>query len=131
MSLSSEPQEPTKPQARSRVSNGSSTFLDGVDGRSALARRYRDLLAEMIRDLGGDPTAAQDAIARRAATLCVWCEQAEATMASGGSINIGEFSTTANAMRRLLVDLGLERKARDVTPLNLNQYLARKREEAS
>jgi hypothetical protein len=130
MSLSSEPVEAAKPQARSRVSNRSSTFLDGVDGRSALARRYRDLLAEMISDMGGNPTAAQDAIARRAATLCVWCELAEAEMAAGGKIDIGEFATTANAMRRLLVDLGLERKARDVTP-SLSRYLADRKETAA
>ena len=45
-------------------------------------------------------------------------------MASGGKIDIGEFATTANAMRRLLVDLGLERKARDVSP-SLRDYVAR------
>jgi hypothetical protein len=100
-------------------------FLDGADGRSALARRYKDLLGEMIRDIGGDPTAAQAAIARRAATLCVWCETAEATMAAGDEIDIGTFATTANAMRRLLVDLGLERKARDISP-TLASYIALK-----
>lgn len=124
MSASSNRQVAHKSQARSRVTNGSVFDPSKVDGRSALARRYRDILSEMIRDLGGDPSAAQDAIARRAATLCVWCEQAEATMASGGEINISEFSTTANAMRRLLVDLGLERRARDVTP-SLSNYLNR------
>jgi hypothetical protein len=112
-------------KTRSRVSNGSSTFLDGADGRSALARRYKDLLGEMIRDMGGDPTAAQAAIARRAATLCVWCERSEAAMAAGDEIDIGTFATTANAMRRLLVDLGLERKAKDISP-TLASYLALK-----
>jgi hypothetical protein len=116
-------------KTRSRVSNGSSTFLDGADGRSALARRYKDLLAEMIRDMGGDPTAAQAAIARRAATLCVWCEQSEAAMAAGDEIDIGTFATTANAMRRLLVDLGLERKARDIT-MSLEKYVASKAQAA-
>ena len=114
-----------KPQACSRVSNGSATFLDGVDGRSVLARRYRDILAELVRDLGGDPSGAQAAIARRAATLCVWCETAEATMAAGGEIDIAEFTTAANAMRRLLCDLGLERRARDITP-TLPDYIKSK-----
>jgi hypothetical protein len=93
-----------------------------VDGRSAVARRYRDLLAEFISDLGGDPSGAQTAIARRAAALCVSCEQAEAELAAGNKIDIAEFTTAANAMRRLLVDLGLERKARDVTP-SIHKYL--------
>jgi uncharacterized protein YjiS (DUF1127 family) len=113
----------TKPTGRSRVSNGSAVFLDGVDGRSALARRYRDILAQLISDMGGDPSEAQTIIARRAATLAVWCEQAEADLASGKDIDIGEFTTATNALRRLLSDIGLERRARDVTP-DLKAYLA-------
>lgn len=118
----SDTKERTKPQARSRISNGSATFLDGVDGRSTLARRYRDILSELVSDLGGDPSGAQSAIARRAAALCVSCEQAEAEMVAGNKIDIGEFTTAANSMRRLLTDLGLERKAKDITP-TLGRYL--------
>ena len=130
LSLTTESLVATKPRGRSRVSNGNTTFLDDVDGRSVLARRYRDILGDLIRDLGGDPSAAQQAIARRASALCVWCEQAEATLAAGGQIDIGEFGTAANAMRRLLADLGLERRARDVTP-SLASYLEAKNRERS
>lgn len=111
------------PTYQSRVSNGSSTFLDGVDGRTALARRYRDILRELTSDLGGDPSAAQTIICRRAATLAVWCETAEAGMAAGKEIDIAEFTTATNALRRLLADIGLERKARDITP-SLEQIMA-------
>jgi hypothetical protein len=114
----------TKPQARSRVSNGSAV-LEGVDGRSVAARRYRDVLEEFIRDIGGDPSGAQSAIARRAAALCVVCEQAEAEMIAGGELDLAEFTTAANSLRRLLSDLGLERRAKDITP-SLSQYLANK-----
>jgi hypothetical protein len=112
-----------KPRARSRISNGSATFLDGVDGRSILARRYRDILRQLISDIGGDPSAAQAIIAKRSATIAVWCELAEARMAKGEPLNIVEFTTAANALRRLLADLfpGLERRMRDVSvmaPLN-------------
>jgi hypothetical protein len=88
-----------------------------VDGRSAFARRYRDILAQLVSDLGGDPSEAQSLIARRAATLAVWSEQAEAQLASGVELDIGEFTTAVNALRRLLCDLGLERRMRDVTSL--------------
>ena len=111
-----------KAKGRSRLTNGSAVFLDGVDGRGTLARRYRDILAQLVSDLGGDPSEAQAIIARRAATLAVWCEQCEADMASGKPIDIGEFTTATNALRRLLSDLGLERRARDITP-TLNEYL--------
>src|SRR5690606_32608549 len=97
-------------------------FVIPVDGRSVLARRYRDVLAQLTADLGGDPSEAQSIIARRAATLAVWCEQAESAMASGGDLDIATFTTAANSLRRLLADLGLERRMRDVTP-TLSQYI--------
>lgn len=111
-----------KPEARSRVSNGSSTFLDSVDGRSVLARRYRDILGQLISDIGGDPSEAQSIICRRAATLAVWAEQAESAMAGGNALNIAEFTTAVNTLRRLLSDIGLERRAREIVP-TLKDYL--------
>jgi hypothetical protein len=107
---------------RSRVSNGKTLFLEAVDGRSLMARRYRDVLAQLVSDLGGDPTEAQSLIARRAATLAVWCEQEEAALASGNKFSIGEYTSAANTMHRLLSALGLERRMRDVTP-TIDSYL--------
>jgi hypothetical protein len=46
-------------------------------------------------------------------------------MIAGGVLDLGEFTTAANSLRRLLSDLGLERRARDITP-SLSQYLANK-----
>ena len=43
---------PRKASARSRVSNGGHILPD-VDGRSAVARRYRDIAAQIIADMGG------------------------------------------------------------------------------
>jgi hypothetical protein len=105
-----------KPQAKSRISNGSAVFLEGVDGRSVLARRYRDIFASLVSDMGHDPSEAQNLIARRASTLAVWCELAEAGMAKGDDLDIAEFTTATNALRRLLADIGLERRARDISP---------------
>jgi hypothetical protein len=113
-----------KPEARSRVSNGKDLFLEGVDGRSALARRYRDILAQLTSDIGGDPSEAQNIIVRRATTLAVWCEQAEAKAAAGNELSIGEYATATNSLRRLLLDLGLERRMRDITP-SIDAYLKR------
>ena len=113
-----------KPSARSRVSNGKDLFLDGVDGRSAIARRYRDILAQLTSDIGGDPSEAQNIIIRRATQLAVWCEQAEAEAAGGKPLNIGEYATATNTLRRLLLDLGLERRMRDITP-SIDAYLSK------
>ena len=93
-----------KPEARSRIGNGKALLPD-VDGRSGAMRRYKEILA------------------RRAATLAVWCEGAEGRMANGEALEIAPFTTAANTLRRLLADLGLERRMKDVTP-TLQQYLA-------
>ena len=106
------------------ISNGKDLFLEGVDGRSVIARRYRDILAQLTSDIGGDPSEAQSIIIRRATQLAVWCEQAEAEAAGGKSLNIGEYATATNTLRRLLLDLGLERRMRDITP-RIDAYLAR------
>jgi hypothetical protein len=111
-----------KPEARSRVSNGKDLFLEGVDGRSVLARRYRDILSQLTSDIGGDPSEAQSIIIRRATQLAVWCEQAEAEAAGGTPLNIGEYATATNTLRRLLLDLGLERRMKDITP-SISSYL--------
>jgi hypothetical protein len=110
-----------KPQAGTRQGNGR-LVLSGVDGRTTSARRFKEIIASLSADLGGDLTEAQKAIAARAATMAVWCEQAETEFANGGDFDVTTFATVANALRRLLADLGLERRARDVTP-SLDAYL--------
>jgi hypothetical protein len=56
--------------------------------------------------------------------LAVWCEQEEAALAGGGKFNVGEYTTAANTLRRLLSDLGIEREMRDITP-SIDAYLKR------
>jgi hypothetical protein len=93
-----------KPSARSRVSNGKDLFLDGVDGRSAIARRYR--IAQLTSDIGGDPSEAQSIIIRQA-----W----QAPQYRG-------VRHSHKTLRRLLLDLGLERRMRDITPSTTPTY---------
>jgi len=98
------------------------TILQGVDMRTHGGRRFKELCADLADHLCEDPTAPQLAIIRRAAALAVWCEQAEAEQAQGGGFDVSSYTTAANTMRRLLSDLGLERRARDVTP-DLQSYI--------
>lgn len=99
--------------------------LSGVDGRSLMARRFREIHASIESDLGGDLTEAQRHLIARAATLAIWCEAREAELAQGDEFDAGAYATIANALRRLLSDLGLERRARDITP-SLSEYIAGK-----
>lgn len=111
-----------KPQGRSRIGNGRD-LLAGVDGRSTAMRRYKEIFGQLVVDLGGDPSEAQTIIARRAATLAAWCESNEAAMANGEALDIATYTTAINALRRLLADLGVERRAKEVAP-TLQSYLA-------
>ena len=124
MSKSSPAIAPAKPNFSTRQGNGSA-LLPGVDGRSTMARRYRELVGSMSDDLGGDLPAAKQAIVNRAATLIAWAEQAEAEFAKTGAMDVQTFTTATNALRRLLADIGLERQAKDVTP-TLAEYLAKR-----
>ncbi|MHC2792591.1 hypothetical protein ACVINZ_001603 [Mesorhizobium jarvisii] len=89
-------------------------FVDALDGRSALARRYRDLVAAFSADLGDDLTEAQRQLVRRAASISVWSEEQERRVISGDDLDAGPLITAANTLRRLLSDLGIKRAV--VTP---------------
>ncbi len=115
---------PPPPQFRTRKGTGAIT-LAGVDGRSMMARRFREITAGIESDLGGDLTEAQGHLIARAATLACWCEERESELAQGKDFEALQYATIANALRRLLADLGLERRGRDVTP-DLASYIAGK-----
>ena len=66
---------------RSAVSNGTRLFcVDGLDGRSQTARRFRDLVETIGNDLGGVDhlSEGQKQLIRRAATLSIMAEAMEA-----------------------------------------------------
>jgi|DEB0MinimDraft_12_1074336.scaffolds.fasta_scaffold142025_1 hypothetical protein len=111
-----------KPQGATRIGT-QGTILQGVDMRTNGGRRFKELCADLVHHLCDDATAPQLAIIRRAAALAVWCEQAEAGQARGDDLDIAAYSTASNTLRRLLTDLGLDRKARDITP-SLADYIA-------
>jgi hypothetical protein len=98
--------------------------VDG-DGNSAWSRRYRDLILGHINDLGGEAALSQSQISliRRASAIELELEQMEGRLSEGGTVDIEKFSRAASHLRRLLESLGLERRARDITP-SLQQYLA-------
>ena len=114
-----------KPQGRARITNGT-TFLPGVDGRSTWVRRARDVQTQLVQDRGGSGvvSSAETLIMRRAAVLEVELERLEGIFAAAGEADAGQlglYQTCANTQRRLLEAIGLERRARDVTP-SLEQY---------
>jgi len=114
---------------RSKVTNGKTLFVE-ADQRGPWARRWRDLFAEIISDLGGADllSEGQRQLARRCATIAIACERMEGEAALGKEINLDTYGTLTDRLGRALQRLGLKRVPRDVTP-SLADYL-RSRQQA-
>ena len=90
-----------------------------VSERGRWARRFRDIVAEVVVDLGGPDglTEGQRQLARRAATLAIACEQMEGEIASGKDIDLNVYGTITDRLGRAFGRLGLRRKMKDITSL--------------
>jgi hypothetical protein len=114
-----------RPKARSKITNGR-TVLPGIDGRTIWPRRFRDLQAQLISDLGGDDhvSTAKRSIVRRACVLMVELELRELDFVSTAPSyqHLEQYSRIASNLRRMLEALGLERVAKDITPSNPLDY---------
>jgi hypothetical protein len=94
---------------RSAVTNGKRLHVQPV-GDNAWSRRFRDVLAEIISDLGGARglSEGQRQLARRAATISLECEKLEAAALSGGAINLETYGQLTDRLGRALQRLGLQ-----------------------
>jgi len=119
------PSRPLSARAgRSAVTNGKRLHVV-PPGDTAWARRFRDVLAEIVSDLGGADllSEGQRQLARRCATISIACERLEGEAAAGEPINLELYGRLTDRLGRALQRLGLERKPRDVEP-TLADYLA-------
>jgi len=120
------PLSPPKRLFASRITNGTAVLND-ADGRTKWVRRLRDLMGLHIADLGGDDaiSEAERAIVRRACVLIVELERMEEQFAMGNGAEpnaLLRYHTCSNTLRRLLESVGLQRRARDITP-SLHEYI--------
>ncbi len=121
MSVDSHAEVATKPQARSRLTNGSVVVLN-ADNRGTWARRKRDLIELHLSDLGGaeNTSEAERAIIGLAATLKVELEQLDCKFAQAGGAapqDLDLYSRVSGNLRRMLESLGLERRPKPVQGL--------------
>lgn len=98
-----------------------SRLLPGVNGNSTWVRRCRDLISLHLSDLGGDDavTQAEKCLTRRAAVLTTELERIEVQFALAETTDVDlldAYQRASNTLRRLLTTLGLERRAKDLTP---------------
>jgi hypothetical protein len=110
-------------RTRSAVTN-QKDLLPGLDGRSASARRFRDLVNAFVADMGGLDRCSEIklGLVRRLAATTVQAEMLEARMVNGEAIDIATLCTLASTTVRISQRLGLNRVAKDATP-SLATYL--------
>jgi hypothetical protein len=102
-------------RVRTAIANGRA-ILEGVDGRTHVARRYRELNALISRDVSPDVdlTEAQKQLIRSAAGLVVLRERLDVKSCNGEQIDAGEYCAVSNTLRRVLVTIGLKRVPKDI-----------------
>jgi hypothetical protein len=108
---------------RSAVTNGQRLHVERP-GNTAWARRFRDVLEQIIADLHTNNetlSEGQRQLARRAATLCITCEKLEGKAAADEDIDLELFGTLTDRLGRTFHRLGLKRTASKVP--SLGEYL--------
>ena len=111
----------SKPKFRSKLTNGKALLANNVDARSLWVRRFRDLIALHTNDLGGADLVSESEkqLIRRCGALCVELERMESEWAAAGASTIPQlesYQRASNTLRRLMQVLGLQRRAREVSP---------------
>ncbi len=112
-----------KRRGKSRVTNGAD-ILPHVDGRSLLARRYRDIASAVTSDQGGADhlSEARLQLIRRFAAACVLAEDLESRLARGEKIDIAQHALLVSSLVRVARQIGVNRVAKNITP-SLDEYL--------
>jgi hypothetical protein len=116
------------PATRSAVTNGKRLHVV-APGDTKWARRFADVLGEIVSDLGGPDHLSEGMrqIARRCAMLAIQCERMEGESVAGGDIDLEQYGQLTDRLGRAFGRLGLDRRQRDATP-PLTALLAEDRE---
>jgi hypothetical protein len=115
--------KPTSATVRSRVSNRS-RILPGVDGRSATARRFRDICRSYELEAGGDVSEVERDLIRQAAGLVVRGEQMQAALIRGEPVNNDELVRISSTAKRLLETIRAKADKRKPARPTFSEYIA-------
>ena len=96
---------------RSKVTNGT-CLLPNVDGRSANARRFRDLVRAFEVEIGGNLSELERGLVRQAAVLSLKTEQMQESIVNGKDVDSDTLIRLSGEARRILTSLR-KRPARD------------------
>jgi hypothetical protein len=100
--------------------------LDALDARTAPVKRYRQIVAAITSDVGGDPSEARKQLIERAAFAALKCEMLDAQALAGEEIDTKAYLQLAESLRRSLLAIGLDRIAHEIGGNALDNYLVRK-----
>src|SRR3984885_1469450 len=111
--VESSPLAPRPMTGRSAVTNDP-LLLRGVDGRSIVARRYRDVAIALADDLGGQDKLSEPSkiLVRQAAAMTVQVEALQSRIVGGEEVNLEQLTRVSNVLGRTLQRLGLKKPHR-------------------
>jgi hypothetical protein len=91
--------------------------LEDLDGRTRAAQKARELVAALESDMGGPEhlSVAERELTKHAALLGALVEDYSVRWLKREPVSIPDFLAAVNAERRLLMTIGLSRRAIDVT----------------
>jgi hypothetical protein len=131
--MTSRPAAATKPEFRTRVGNGKALLL-GVDQRTNGARRHREIVEAIERDLGPDLTEIERLRVMNCACWQLHAEELTARMVRGEAVDPEAVTRAVNGAARALAALQRGKAARKPARSAfeaLEEHLARKRAEAA
>jgi hypothetical protein len=125
----------SRPKRRRRLGPYSkATSLTAIDGRCRAARQIREFTAELVKHLGGNPTAAQrvlvNAAAVKHAKMVMLADKILADSELDLDLATRTFLAWSNSLRRDLEAIGLARPEVQLPAAPL-EYLAAKRRSAA
>jgi hypothetical protein len=99
---------------RSSISNGT-RLLQNVDGRSASARRFRDLVQAYEAEVGGTLSELERGLVRQAAILSLKTEQMQESIVRGENVDSDTLIRLSGEARRILTSLRKRHNGRDTS----------------
>jgi hypothetical protein len=101
--------------AQSKVSNRRKLLL-GIDGRSATARRFRDIIMDLVHECGGEEnlSTAELGLIRQAAAMTLQAEVLQTRIVLGNPVSADELVRLSSEARRVINSLSKRRKDRNV-----------------
>ena len=122
-----------KKTAKARMSASCQAYFDKVDGRSVVARRYKENYLIALQDMGGNEhlSVFENRLAKGWAAMATMMEKmvTEFLMISNKEpgyedlpFSIEAFIALNNAMSRQAKMLGLKRVAKDITPPTIDDF---------